>query len=29
LPNILRAARVQEAGGKPVDAPTPFNRFDR
>ena len=29
LPNILSAARVQEAGGKPVDAPTPFNRFDR
>ena len=29
LPNILRAARVQEAGGQAVDAPTPFNRFDR
>jgi hypothetical protein len=27
LPNILRAARVQEAAGKAADAPTPFNRF--
>jgi hypothetical protein len=27
LANILRAARVQEAGGQAVDAPTPFNRF--
>ena len=27
LANILRAARVQEAGGQTVDAPTPFNRF--
>jgi len=25
--NILRAARVQEASGQTVDAPTPFNRF--
>jgi hypothetical protein len=25
--NILRAARVQEASGQQVDAPTPFNRF--
>jgi hypothetical protein len=25
--NILRAARVQEANGQAVDAPTPFNRF--
>ena len=29
LPNILRAARMQEAAGRAVDAPTPFNRFDR
>ena len=29
LPNILRAARVQESAGQKVDAPTPFNRFDR
>jgi hypothetical protein len=29
LANILRAARVQEANGKTVDAPTPFNRFAR
>ena len=28
-PNILRAARVQEAAGQTVDAPTPFNRFAR
>ncbi|HEY6506630.1 MAG TPA: hypothetical protein VIY56_01370, partial [Vicinamibacterales bacterium] len=27
LANILRAARVQEASGQTVDAPTPFNRF--
>ncbi|HEV8397980.1 MAG TPA: hypothetical protein VGQ37_27070 [Vicinamibacterales bacterium] len=27
LPNILRAARVQEAAGQVVDAPVPFNRF--
>jgi hypothetical protein len=27
LANILRAARVQEANGQVVDAPTPFNRF--
>ena len=27
LANILRAARVQEANGQTVDAPTPFNRF--
>jgi hypothetical protein len=27
LPNILRAARVQEAAGQAVDAPVPFNRF--
>jgi len=27
LANILRAARVQEANGQAVDAPTPFNRF--
>jgi len=27
LANILRAARVQEADGQTVDAPTPFNRF--
>ena len=29
LANILRAARVQEASGQSVDAPTPFNRFAR
>jgi hypothetical protein len=29
LPNILRAARVQEAAGATVDAPAPFNRFAR
>jgi hypothetical protein len=29
LANILRAARVQEANGQTVDAPTPFNRFAR
>ncbi len=29
LANILRAARVQEAAGQKVDAPTPFNRFAR
>jgi len=29
LPNILRAARVQEADGATVDAPVPFNRFAR
>jgi hypothetical protein len=29
LANILSAARVQEAGGQQVDAPTPFNRFAR
>jgi hypothetical protein len=29
LPNILSAARVQEAAGQKVDAPTPGNRFDR
>jgi hypothetical protein len=29
LPNILRAARVQESAGQTADAPTPFNRFAR
>jgi len=29
LANILRAARVQEANGQTVEAPTPFNRFAR
>jgi hypothetical protein len=29
LANILRAARVAEANGQAVDAPTPFNRFAR
>jgi hypothetical protein len=29
LPNILSAARAQEATGGTVDAPTPFNRFAR
>ncbi len=29
LPNILSAARAQEAAGRAVDAPTPFNRFAR
>jgi hypothetical protein len=28
LPNILRAARVQEAAGATVEAPVPFNRFE-